>query len=102
MACSAPLTGAGGRPRPLGLTSVVKSSGVRRSSKRPLPSLNGLLRDGFEEAIDVGQVIEDGRRYPNIAFGNAGVHLSFGQTLADFVRTANDEANDRRSRFRGR
>src|SRR5215472_16078354 len=88
------------------------SGRVAGESGRPLPlcrfekicarlasALNAWQRQGFEEPLDVAQVIEDRRRDPNISFGYSSVHLSFGQTLADVVSITNNKTNDRRSRF---
>lgn len=75
----------------------VKSALQRRAGYiAPLQRKGGrLLGEGFEEAIDVGQVVEDGGRNADVAVGNANVHLSVGQALANLFGIADDEADNR-------
>lgn len=75
----------------------VKSALQRRAGYIvPLQRKGGsLLDEGFEEAIDVGQVVEDGGRNADVAVGNANVYLSVGQALANHFGIADDEAANR-------
>lgn len=57
---------------------------------------DGVLGESLEEAVDVSQVVEDGRRDADVAVGNADVDLGAGQALANVLGIANDEADNRR------